>query len=254
MEARWTAERYERVRPGYPPEVAEDLLTAATPDDVPVLDVAAGTGKFTRSLARATSGPVVAVEPLTEMGRVLRAVVPAVPVVAAVAESLPVRSSCVGLVTVAQAWHWIDGPRALDEFARVLGSGGVAAVIWNTGDHDVDWVRAIDDLRDRLASRDPTTARVTREAFRERRWVQPLETHSAFGPLEQRRLPNPVRMRTGSLIELVASSSLVEALDETDREAFLRDVRGVLDAHPQTSRPGEVVYPYRTEVVWTRRR
>jgi SAM-dependent methyltransferase len=102
-----------------------------------VLDVAAGTGK----LAHLLPGRVVAVEPVGDMRRHLR-----VPAVAGLAEALPLRSSSVDAVTVAQAWHWFDHERAAAEVRRVLGPGGGLARIWNTRDASTPWVAALDEI------------------------------------------------------------------------------------------------------------
>lgn len=46
-----------------------------------------------------------------------------------VAESLPLADASQRAVTVADGFHWLDGPRALAEFARVLAPGGGLALL-----------------------------------------------------------------------------------------------------------------------------
>ena len=40
------------------------------------------------------------------------------------------------MVTVAQAFHWFDAPRALDEIARALAPGGLLVLLWNVVEED----------------------------------------------------------------------------------------------------------------------
>src|SRR4051812_40459047 len=119
-----SAQAYEEGRPGYPPAALEPLKLGA---GMTVLDLAAGTGKLTRALA-ASEATVIAVEPVAEM----RAALPeSVTALDGTAETIPLEAGSVDLVTVAQAFHWFDGPAALAEIHRVLVPGGRLAVLWN---------------------------------------------------------------------------------------------------------------------------
>ena len=110
------ADAYERARPGYPAD-AVLWLAGETPCDV--VDLGAGTGKLTRSLA-ALGHHVVAIEPLAEMLDVLRSALPGVTAVAGTAESMPLPAGSADVVVCAQAFHWFDHGPALVEIARVL--------------------------------------------------------------------------------------------------------------------------------------
>ncbi|HEY4915702.1 MAG TPA: class I SAM-dependent methyltransferase, partial [Solirubrobacteraceae bacterium] len=110
-----------------------------------VLDLGAGTGKFTRALV-SRGLDVVAVEPLDEMREILQQQLPDVRALAGTAENIPLDDDSVDAVTVAQAWHWVDERRALPEVARVLRPGGELCLIWNRRDHSVAWMRRLSDV------------------------------------------------------------------------------------------------------------
>src|SRR5688572_13425360 len=111
---------YDRYRPGFPQAAAEEVL----PQGVQcVLDLGAGTGKFTELLVRHVDR-VIAVEPSRAMADVLRAKLPSVETVIAGAEKIPVSDGVADVVTVAQAFHWFERDAACAEMRRVLVSGG----------------------------------------------------------------------------------------------------------------------------------
>ena len=137
------AESYDRVRPG---PAAEALDWLVPPDCGLAVDVAAGTGLFTRALAgRATQ--VVAIEPDERMRAVLAQRSPGVRVLAGWGEQMPLPDGCADAVFVSTAWHWLDPVRAVPEIARVLRPGGRLGVVWTSRDRREDWVAELDLLR-----------------------------------------------------------------------------------------------------------
>ncbi|MGC1223533.1 MAG: class I SAM-dependent methyltransferase [Candidatus Sulfotelmatobacter sp.] len=128
-------ENYVRYRPGYPPEVVEELKAECglTPSHV-IADVASGTGIWTRMLLE-NGNPVFGVEPNAEMRqageRLLAAAFPKFASVAGTAEATTLADQSVDFVTAAQAAHWFDRARARREFVRILKPGGRLVLVWN---------------------------------------------------------------------------------------------------------------------------
>jgi ubiquinone/menaquinone biosynthesis C-methylase UbiE len=126
------AEEYDRGRPGYPDDALDLLPVEAT---ATVLDLAAGTGKLTRVLARRYRR-VIAVEPLDAMRALIVREAPAAEALDGRAEAIPLADAEVDAVFVAQAMHWFANDVAVAEIARVLRPGGVLAVLRNEVDDD----------------------------------------------------------------------------------------------------------------------
>jgi SAM-dependent methyltransferase len=137
------ADDYDRVRPG-PPDEALDWLVPA--DCATAIDLAAGTGLFTRALRRRAT-QVIAVEPDDRMRAVLAARSPGVRAVAGRGEAIPVPDASADGVFVSSAWHWLDPVVAVPEIARVLRDGGRLGVIWTGRDRRADWVTELDRSR-----------------------------------------------------------------------------------------------------------
>ena len=97
-----------------------------TPAEGTVVDLGAGTGRFSGELARWAGGQVVAVEPTEAMAAHARAKhQPGVRVVRARAESLPLADRSVRAVWMSQVLHHVDDlPAAARELARVVRPGG----------------------------------------------------------------------------------------------------------------------------------
>ena len=128
------AESYDRVRPGPAPRALDWLV----PDGCEVaVDLAAGTGLFTRELI-GRAARVVAVEPDARMREVLARRSPEVDVREGWGEAMPLPDASADAVFVSTAWHWLDPARAVPEIARVLRPGGRLGVIWTSRNRDQD--------------------------------------------------------------------------------------------------------------------
>jgi SAM-dependent methyltransferase len=208
-----SAQAYERGRPGYP-DAAVDRLVAALPGRA-VVDLAAGTGKLTRALV-ARGLDVVAVEPVAEMRAAIAAPARAVE---GTAEAIPLADAGVDAVTVAQAFHWFDGPRALAEIHRVLRPGGVLALLWNRR-----------DTRDALQGRITDVLEPHRgdvPAHRDEAWRAVLRDSPLFGPLSEATFTNEQHVDAEGLADRVGSISFVAAMDAAERERLLAEIRAL---------------------------
>lgn len=125
---------YARCRPSYPSEVIEILRQeCGLASDSVVADVASGTGIFTRALLE-NGNRVYGVEPndaMRKVGEEYLASYRKFTSVCGTAENTTLPNASVDLVTAAQAAHWFDGERALEEFRRILKPEGYLVLIWN---------------------------------------------------------------------------------------------------------------------------
>lgn len=123
------AEDYARFRPSYP-AAAVDWLRERSSGGA-VADIGAGTGIFTRLLLGRFS-PVCAVEPNAAMRAAFRRFLPEIPCFDGSGECTGLPDGALDLVTVAQAFHWLDEERFKAEARRILRRDGKAAIIWNS--------------------------------------------------------------------------------------------------------------------------
>jgi ubiquinone/menaquinone biosynthesis C-methylase UbiE len=226
------AEEYDLGRPGYPDDVL-DLLAIA--DTAAVLDLAAGTGKLTRVLARRYRR-VIAVEPLEAMRAIIGRGAPAAETLAGRAEAIPLRDAEVDAVFVAQAIHWFANDAAVAEIARVLRPGGVLAIVRNEVDDEAESPLP-EAYRDRL-----------RELFGDRT-ESPTDWRDAvargpFGEISQGSVEHEQVSDREGVLAFALSLSLIAHRPEEARRQVMDELGWVL---PE----GEYRFRMRTEVSWT---
>lgn len=245
---------YERSRPSYPL-----AALAAVADALPleagrtVVDLGAGTGKFTRLLAL-TGAEVLAVEPVAEMRERLAELLPAVAVSAGTAEDTGLPDGCADAVVAAQSWHWFEADRALAEAERLLRPGGALVLVWNTYDTSVPWVRDFQDIYFRLAPPDLPSPPLVGTDGRSAGWREAFAARAGWGRIEERHWPNPHTTTVADVVERMMSSSHIAVLDPAAQARVRSEVESVLGAHDATRSSGDIEMPYTTDVYWVRYR
>jgi SAM-dependent methyltransferase len=128
-------EAYKKYRPSYPPAFYQYLFQeVGLSEDSCVADVGAGTGMLTLPLAERVK-TIYAVEPNRSMrlacmescGHLCSFVA-----LDGTAENTELPDQCLDFVTVAQAFHWFEPHRTLQEFARILKPDGLLILVWNS--------------------------------------------------------------------------------------------------------------------------
>jgi len=230
------AAAYERGRPGYPREAIEWLVRqlSLAPERT-VLDIGAGTGKLTRELV-ATGAQVVAIEPVPAMREQLERAVAAARAVDGTAEALPVGDESVDAITVAQAFHWFDVPRALAEFHRVLRPAGRFVLIWNRRNLDQPLHREISAI---IEPYHGDTPRHQRGA-----WRPPLDSSALYTPVAELEVPYEQELDIEGVVDRVGSTSFIAALPEPEREDVLGRVRALAAGWAEPVRLGYTTEAY----------
>jgi SAM-dependent methyltransferase len=208
------ADDYDRLRPNPAPDAIDWLVPAGCRVAV---DVAAGTGLFTRALLDHAER-VIAVEPDDRMRAVLAERTPGVEVLAGTGEAIPLPDASADAVFVSSAWHWLDPDLALAEISRVLHDGGRLGVLWTSRDREVEWVRDLD--------RGPAADVWNSQAEREHRRLRAagLSETTLFDNVAMQTFGYSRRMEVVDIIEMVSTYSAVITANDADRAELLEAV------------------------------
>ena len=239
------AARYARGRPDYPAEVSGWLTdTLDLEPGKTVIDLGAGTGKFTRPLLQ-TGARVIAVEPVAAMRAKLSADLPEVEVLDGSATSIPLPDEAVDAIVCAQAFHWFATAEALAEMHRVLKPAGILGLIWNTKDASVPWVQAAYSV---IEPYEGDVPRFHTGAWRD---VFPAQ---GFGPLHEECFRHQhIGTPETVIVDRLLSVSFISSLPEAEREKVATKLRSLIATDPALAGQPQIAAPYTTLAFSTER-
>ncbi|KIH92753.1 methyltransferase type 11 [Sporothrix brasiliensis 5110] len=231
---------YDAHRPSYTNEAVTAFIgrlnilgsTAGDGKPLKIVEIGAGTGKFTEILSRqavasTTALDIVAVEPHEQMRAQLSAKsLPRVTVVNGHGASLgSVADGTADAVIVAQAFHWFANYDALKEIHRVLKPGATVGVIWNIEDYNkpaawpakAAWEQSLNDIICSLASDGSPRFRDGKwqQAFDDAARSQGKDKPALYSPLADDRVYWTVKLAPEALWKRLLTLSQIANLPET---------------------------------------
>jgi len=145
--------------------------------------------------------------------------------------------ACAGLVLCAQAFHWMDQPRAWAEFQRIARPGGLIALLWNNR------VRAGTPFLEELE------ALLHRHAVDDIAWAERMDRRRWPG-MQVVVFPHAHRLDLDGFLSRISSLSWMPRSGSPGHAAMIEDLRSLFARHQQA---GVVEMPHQCELYWTRR-
>ncbi|KAK0737690.1 S-adenosyl-L-methionine-dependent methyltransferase [Apiosordaria backusii] len=256
------AAAYDTHRPSYPQEAVTSFLSALGllgKRNAKVLEIAAGTGKFTELLAnRDEEFKVIAVEPHGDMRAQLKGKgLKGVDVRDGHAGKLPVEEQewADGYIA-AQSFHWFANEETLREAHRVLKNGAGLGAIWNIEDYNKprSW-KAVTEWEEKLNSWIYSISSDGQPRFRDDQWRGAFENQELFTlPLSEKTVKWTVWLTGEALWSRINTLSQVAVLEGPDREAAVKVFKEALQS-PDVERneSGEIALHGVTYFVWTKK-
>jgi len=222
---------YDAARPSYPDDAIEYFsATLGLDRSMHVLDLGAGSGIFSRQI-QPFVGKVTAVDPSASMRESFRSANADMEILDGSDVSIPINDASVDAVFVAQAFHWFDAPRALNEIHRVLIPRGALGLIWNERDESVAWVSALS----RAMQWD------TRQPYEVGRDFSDEIYAGPFTGVERVLFKHSQTLSREGLLQRVQTTSYISTMERDEHEQLMASVRKVTD---QLDEP--IVLPYVT--------
>ncbi len=210
-----------------------------------MVDLGAGTGKFTKLLSTITEAKIIAIEPVEGMRTKFASVLPNIEIQSGSAEQIPFLDNSIDAIVAAQAFHWFNGTRALPEIHRVLKPGGYLGLIWNVRDEARSWVAKLTKIIDPYEGGAPR--------YKSGKWNENFKTSQLFTVLNQAQYDHTQLGTPETVLDRVASISFISALPSQSRECVLDEVRSLLQSDPETKDQKNIEFPYQTDVFWCRK-
>ncbi|MDQ3552872.1 MAG: class I SAM-dependent methyltransferase [Chloroflexota bacterium] len=228
------AERYDRIRPGYPDRLFDDLASVGgLPPNARILEIGVGTGQATLSLLErgyhvtgvelGTNLAALASRRLARFGN--RVTIHVGPF-----ESWPLPDEPFDAVVAFTAFHWVDATTRVPRAAAALRAGGVLATV---ATHHVagGTERFFQDVQRCYERWDPTTATGLRlpppqDVASE---SDEVDRSGLFGPVEFRRYERDRLYTTAEYLDVLRTYSGHQTLDPEALDGLLQCIEELID-------------------------
>jgi SAM-dependent methyltransferase len=228
------AELYDRVRPGYPAALVDDVIAlSGIAAGGRILEIGSGTGLATEPFAR-RGFRILGLEPgaaMRERARARLARFANVELALSSFEEWRLEPEAFELVISAQAFHWVRPEVRFAKSAAALREGAALAVFGNVELDEQTALRAA--LDDAYARHAPALLGPGGAAwYSERETIEKSFADSAcFGPVEFRSYPWSRAFAAGEYVDLLRTHSNHRLLPEAQREALHAAVREAIERH-----------------------
>ncbi len=239
------SEIYESSRPGYPDAVVNFLkeklgFNASSK----LLELAAGTGKFTDLLVQHNLHPTVT-EWLPNMLNILKAKHPKLSSAIAKAENIPFKENLFDGVLTAQAFHWFASHATLSDIARVLKRNGYLAIMFQERDNQAAWVYEYHKIIFSYPYEE-----IVR--FELGAWKKAFENQHFFSTLEHQQFTYSQHFFKENLVQRALGMSFIAALPEIKKQEVTQRIQNLCATHPQIKDHDIIGFPYITHVYWAK--
>jgi SAM-dependent methyltransferase len=228
------ADLYDRVRPGYPDALIDDVIAlAGVGPSSRVLEIGSGTGKATEAFVR-RGLRVVGIEPGASLARIARqrfTGTDTVTIVEHTFEAWPLEPEAFDLVAVAQAFHWLSPETRFTKAAAALRPGGALAVFGHSPVMERSPLRReLDRAYSQLAPAIGASI-LTRWYADEVSMRARFAESGRFGPVTMRVYPWSRTYEIEAYLDLLRTHSDYRLLPDAEREALLEGVRAAILRH-----------------------
>jgi SAM-dependent methyltransferase len=227
------AELYDEVRPGYPAQLVDDVVAAASLHAADrILEVGCGTGLATRSFAE-RGYRILGLDPGARMIEVARKSLASLANVAfseTTFEAWEAERDAFQLVISAQAWHWVPPDVSFAKAAAALKPLGLLAVFGHTPTPLAAPLQIqFDELYHRLAP-----GMLDEQAKHWYRQTGPLPAmfreSGLFEPSVHKAYASSSRLSSLSYARLQSSTSAIRMLPPDIRDELLNGIAAIIDA------------------------
>ncbi len=233
-------ENYVKYRPPYPEEVVPFLEnTIGLKRDQRIVDIGSGTGIFS-GLFLKKGYSVTGIEPNEDMRKAAEsklAIFPEFESRNRQAEQTGLRSGTVDLITVAQAFHWMEPEQTKKEFFRILKPGGHILLAWNVRLHHTAFLQGYEALKQKYGRDYQESTEKVNETVIERFFAPKIIVTHSF--------PNVQLLDFESLKGQLLSSSYIPLPGESSYENMIGELAELFVANNEN---GFIPMAYETKI------